>query len=312
VTAGTAAPDILLRIAERRRERLAEYRAGHPAAAAAPPPVSATTAAAPGSSIASAPRTAPLTASDNRFVAALARSGRAGSAGVHGAPGRPAIIAEVKMGSPRLGSLHGRIDPLRQARIYADHGAAALSVVVEPDFFHGGYELLADCCAASGLPAVAKDFVVDPLQLAWARQAGADAVLLIAALYEADELVRYAGLARGLGLAPLIETHDASDLALLAGERWELVGINNRDLRTFHVDLERSIALLPSLPSGALKIAESGIRDALDVALLADSGFDALLIGESLLLAENPAAKLRSLLGRRGAADAGDAGEAEA
>jgi indole-3-glycerol phosphate synthase len=314
VTAGTAAPDILLRIAERRRERLAEYRAGHPGAAAAAPPSTSAAAAArarPGSSAASAsPRMAPLTASDNRFLAALAHSGRAASAGVHGAPGRPAIIAEVKMGSPRLGSLHGRIDPRRQARIYADHGAAALSVVVEPDFFHGGYELLADCCAASGLPAVAKDFVVDPLQLVWARQAGADAVLLVAALYEAEELVRYAGLARGLGLAPLIETHDAADLALLAGERWELVGINNRDLRTFHVDLERAIALLPSLPSGALKVAESGIRDALDVVLLADSGFDALLIGEALLLAEDPAAKLRSLLGGRAAADAADAAEA--
>jgi indole-3-glycerol phosphate synthase len=152
--------------------------------------------------------------------------------------------------------------------------------------------------------------VVDPLQLVWARQAGADAVLLVAALYEAEELVRYAGLARGLGLAPLIETHDAADLALLAGERWELVGINNRDLRTFHVDLERAIALLPSLPSGALKVAESGIRDALDVVLLADSGFDALLIGEALLLAEDPAAKLRSLLGGRAAADAADAAEA--
>ena len=193
--------------------------------------------------------------------------------------------------------MQGRVDPIAQARIYADNGAAALSVVVEPDFFFGSYDLLARCRAASGLPAVAKDFVVDPLQLVWARRAGADAVLLIAALYEPDELVRYARLARGLGLAPLIETHDAADLGLLAGEAWELVGVNNRDLRTFAVDLERSIALLPLLPPGALKVAESGIRDALDVALLADSGFDALLIGESLLLAEDPAGQLRALLG---------------
>ncbi len=233
---------------------------------------------------------APLLPRDNPFLAALAHPPSAAL------PSAPAIIAEVKMGSPRLGSLIGRIDPVAQARVYAEHGAAALSVVVEPDSFYGSYQLLADCRAASGLPAIAKDFVVDPLQLAWARQAGADAVLLIAALYEPEELVRLAWLARGLGLAPLVEVHDAEDLALLDGQEWEAVGVNNRDLRTFEVDLERSIALLPSLPPAALKVAESGIRDARDVALLAASGFDALLIGESLLLAEDPAAHLRALL----------------
>ncbi|HEY0783041.1 MAG TPA: indole-3-glycerol-phosphate synthase TrpC, partial [Thermoanaerobaculia bacterium] len=98
-----------------------------------------------------------------------------------------------------------------------------------------------------------------------------------------------------LGLVPLVETHAADDLAKLYGEPWELVGINNRDLRTFEVDLDRSLALLPSLPDGALKVAESGLRDALDVILLRDNGFDAFLIGESLLLAKDPAAKLREL-----------------
>jgi indole-3-glycerol phosphate synthase len=297
-------PDLLRRIVERRRERLAEYRAGHPGLSveATPrPPEAAAPLAVPASP--AAPAATPLTPRDNRFLAALTHQAHSGSA-PPGSPRPPAIIAEVKMGSPRLGSLVGRIDPLAQARLYAEQGAAALSVVVEPDFFHGGYELLADCCAASGLPAIAKDFVVDPLQLAWAREAGADAVLLIAALYEPEELARYAWLARGLGLAPLVETHDAADLALLAGEPWELVGVNNRDLRTFAVDLERSIALLPSLPPGALKVAESGIRDALDVALLLDSGFDALLVGESLLLAADPAAQLRALLGRREGAEA--------
>ena len=228
-----------------------------------------------------------LSARDNAFLGALNRP----------QTGPPAIIAEVKLGSPRLGPLAGRVDPVAQARIYRDHGAAALSVVVEPDFFFGSYELLAACRAASGLPAIAKDFVVDPVQLAWARDAGADAVLLVAALLDAEELAHYAGLARGMGLAPLVETHDAEDLAKLAGFEWELVGINNRDLRTFDVDLERSVALLPSLPRGATRVAESGIRDALDLLWLRDSGFDAFLIGESLLLAEDPAAKLRQLLG---------------
>ncbi len=207
-----------------------------------------------------------------------------------------AVIAEVKMGSPRLGSLAGKVDPLRQARTYAEHGAAALSVVVEPDFFHGSYDLLAACREASGLPAVAKDFLVAPVQLRWAKEAGADAVLLIAALLTPEELRAYAAHARSLGLVPLVETHDAADVAKLAGAPWELVGVNNRDLRTFQVDLDRSASLLPSLPPEALKVAESGIRTHDDVSRLRAAGFDAFLIGESLLLADDPAALLEELL----------------
>ena len=303
-------PDILRRIVDRRRQRLAEHRAAHPEL----PPAAEMTAA---SDVAPPPLRTPR---DNPFLAALARPARAGWLGLAGLPGLPglddplsplaaeatlppAVIAEVKMGSPRLGSLHERVDPLAQARLYAPNGAAALSVVVEPDFFHGSYELLTACRAASGLPAIAKDFVVDPLQILWARQAGADAVLLIAALFAPEELASHAAYARSLGLVPLIETHDAGDVSRLAGESWELVGVNNRDLRTFDVDLERSIALLPSLPPEALKVAESGIRDGLDAALLIDSGFDALLIGESLLLAADPAAVLRGLLGLHEPAD---------
>ena len=259
-----SAPDILLRITERRRQRIAEVG---------------------GADASDWEEGEPRTPSNNAFLGHLKARRR-----------DPAIIAEVKMGSPRLGSLHGRVDPMAQARLYAENGAAALSVVVEPDFFHGGYDLLAACRAASGLPAIAKDFIVDPIQLTWARDAGADAILLIAALYEPEEMARYARLARGLGLVPLVETHDADDIAKLGGEPWEMVGINNRNLRTFDVDLENSIALLAGLPAEAVKVAESGIRDALDVALLSESGFDAFLIGETLLLAEDPAAKLRELL----------------
>lgn len=258
--------DILLRIAGQRRVRVAE--APEDAARAK-----------------DLPEGPPRTRSGNAFLGAL-RAPR----------GTAAIIAEVKMGSPRLGSLHGRVDPVAQARLYAENGAAALSVVVEPDFFHGGYDLLAACREASGLPAIAKDFVVDPVQLLWAKEAGADAVLLIASLLETEEMARYARLARGLGLVPLIETHDADDIGKLSGEPWELVGINNRDLRTFDVDLQNSISLLPGLPGEAVKVAESGIKDGLDVALLRESGFDAFLIGESLLLAPDPAERLRQLL----------------
>jgi indole-3-glycerol phosphate synthase len=207
-----------------------------------------------------------------------------------------AVVAEIKMGSPRLGSLQDRVDAVQQARLYAEHGAAALSVVVEPDFFYGSYELLERCREASGLPTLAKDFVVDRRQLAWARQAGADAVLLIAALYEAAELGRWAAEARDLGLVPLIETHDRADLAKLGQVRWELVGVNNRDLRTFEVSFERSLELARELPPGTLKIAESGISRPEDVRRLAGAGFDAFLVGESLLLASDPATQLRRLV----------------
>ena len=263
----SAPADILLRITARRRERLAE---------------------ATGGTALDLMAGVPLAPADNAFLGALAARRERGV---------PAIIAEVKMGSPRLGSLAGRLDPIAQAEIYATSGAAALSVVVEPDFFHGGYELLAACRQASGLPAIAKDFVVDPLQLVWAKEAGADAILLIAALYEPEELRRYAGLARGLSLVPLIETHSREDVGKLSGSAWELVGVNNRNLRTFEVDLGASIDLLPALPAAALKVAESGIDGRAAVDRLHGAGFDAFLVGESLLLAESPAAKLRELAG---------------
>ena len=223
--------------------------------------------------------------SNNRFTRALTRkSGKA-------------VIAEIKMGSPSMGSLEGTFDPIEQARAYGDSGAAALSVVVEPDFFFGSYELLAHCARASGLPAIAKDFVVDPLQLRWARRAGASAVLLIAALYTPQELHAYARLARRHDLVPLIETHDEADLAKLDGREWEIVGVNNRNLRTFGVSLGTSERLFPLLPEVSVKVAESGIHVAADRQRLTDAGFDAFLIGESLLKSGDPRAKLRELLG---------------
>jgi indole-3-glycerol phosphate synthase len=224
-------------------------------------------------------------AAANPFVAALAaRRGRA-------------VIAEVKMGSPRLGSLAGKFDPEKQAAAYAAAGASALSVVVEPDYFFGSYELLAACKAACGLPAIAKEFVVDLRQLDWAVAAGADAILLVAALYSSAELRGWAEASRARGLVPLVETHDRSDLDLLSGAEWEMVGVNNRDLRTFAVDLAHSIAMRPQLPAGALTVAESGIATRADVERLQAAGFDAFLVGESLLLADDAAAKLGELFG---------------
>jgi indole-3-glycerol phosphate synthase len=260
-------PDLLRRIVERRREK-------YPSSAAPPLPPPSTESFSVFAS----------RGSENPFVAALAA--RRGGA----------VIAEVKMGSPRLGSLAGRVDPERQARVYADGGAAALSVVVEPDFFFGSYELLSRCKTASGLPAIAKEFVVSERQLDEARAAGADAFLLIAALYDASELAAWAAAARARGLAPLVEAHDESDLARLAGGEWEMVGVNNRDLRTFDVDFERAARMAARFPAGALRVAESGIATRADRLELASAGYDAFLIGESLLLAPDPAAKLAELL----------------
>jgi indole-3-glycerol phosphate synthase len=189
------------------------------------------------------------------------------------------------------------VDPERQAELYARNGAAALSVVVEPDHFFGSYDLLARCRNASGLPVLAKDFVVDPRQLEWARLAGADAVLLIAAIFSDLSLRVLAAAARAMGLVPLIETHGPADMDLLVGTDWEVVGINNRDLRTFDVDLERSMAWVGSLPEDAVKVAESGLSRPEQLDTLLGAGFDAFLIGERLLLADDPGAALRMLVG---------------
>ena len=265
----TAAAGILLEISATRRERLGGEKP-----------------AAPTREAFSLPDGAPLQDHGrNAFCAAL-RELRGN-----------AVIAEVKMGSPKLGSLVGRFEPEELAVTYAKNGAAALSVVVEPDYFFGSYELLARCRDASGLPTIAKDFLVTPQQLEWAREAGADAVLLIASLLGLEELRSYADAAREMGLAPLVETHSREDLAKLADGDWELVGVNNRDLRTFSVDLEHSIGLQPELPVEALKIGESGIRHRADVVQLSDGGFDAFLVGEILVQADDAGAKLRELLG---------------
>ncbi len=208
-----------------------------------------------------------------------------------------AVIAEVKLGSPRLGDLTGRYVPEEQAETYAQNGAAALSVVVEPDFFFGSYDLLRRCQEASGLPTIAKDFVVGDRQLDEAAEAGASALLLIAALYERAELERLVAETRARNIVPLVETHEPSDLEMIAGLELELVGINNRDLRTFDVNLEHSLELAPRVPGSALKVAESGILSRADVERLAAGGFDAFLIGESLVTASDPGARLRELLG---------------
>ena len=217
------------------------------------------------------------------------------AAGLHG-PGL-ACIAEIKRRSPSKGNLDAGLQPEVIAKEYAQGGAAALSVLTEADFFGGSPEDLATARRASGLPVLRKDFTVQEADVADARRMGADAVLLIVAALSDDELRRFAARADQLGLAALVEVHDEAELAraLHAGAR--IVGVNQRDLRTFAVDHDRACALAAQIPSGVLAVAESGIRDGQDARRLAEAGYDAVLVGESLVCAADRGAAVRALSG---------------
>jgi indole-3-glycerol phosphate synthase/phosphoribosylanthranilate isomerase len=240
------------------------------------------------------PRLVPAFPSEgSRFVSALTAGGAASG------PFRPSVIAEIKHRSPSAGSIlenaGARLAPV--ARAYRRGGAAAISVVVEQDFFGGDPSWLPAVKAASGLPVLMKDFVVDEIQLDFALSLGADAVLLIVAAVDDAALSRLHAAARDRGLAVLVEAHDETEIrrALAAGA--EIVGINARDLRTFAVDLPRMARMGAFLPDGAVRVAESGIHSRADVEGLAAAGFGAFLVGESLLRAEDPARELRRLRG---------------
>ena len=206
-------------------------------------------------------------------------------------------IAEIKRRSPSKGVLSPDLQPEVVAKEYVAGGAACLSVLTDADFFGGAPGDLVAARHASGLPVLRKDFTVQEADVADARLMGADAVLLIAAALEDDELRRFAALADELGLAALVEVHDAPELAraLAAGAR--LVGVNQRDLHTFAVDHDRACALAAAIPADVTAVAESGIRDADDARRLADAGYDAILVGETLVRAEDRAATVRTLVG---------------
>jgi indole-3-glycerol phosphate synthase len=210
----------------------------------------------------------------------------------------PAIIAELKRRSPSKGEIRADFDPVTCARAYADGGAAALSVLTDERFFGGQLEYLEKVRAAVPLPLLRKDFVIDARQVDEARVAGADAVLLIAAALAPAELRALSARARALDLDALVEVHDEAelDVALEAGAA--LVGINNRDLRTFATDLAVTERLAPRIPRDVLVVAESGIFDPRDVARLARAGAHAFLVGESLMRQSDLASALRTL--RRG------------
>ena len=261
---GALAGSVLERILVRTRERVAVERAGRGRA--------------------ELERAARAAAPARPFAEALSR------------PGRVNVIAEHKRRSPSRGAIREDLAPAEVARGYQAAGAAALSVLTDEEFFGGCLGHLAEAREATGLAVLRKDFVVDPYQVWQARAAGADAVLLIVAALADSELRELLALAAEVGLAALVEVHDAGELAraLAAGAR--LVGVNNRDLRTLVVSLDTSLALAPAIPDQVVAVAESGIRTGADLRRLREAGFDAFLVGESLMSARDPGAALRDLL----------------
>jgi indole-3-glycerol phosphate synthase len=209
----------------------------------------------------------------------------------------PRLIAEIKRVSPAKGELNVGLSPATMARTYEGGGAHALSVLTDERFFHGSDDDLAEARGAVALPVLRKDFVISPYQVYEARALGADAVLLIAALLPPAKLIELHALATGLGLAALVEVHDRSEVepALAAGAT--LVGINNRNLATFAVDLAATEAVCPLLPAGVTVVSESGIATASDVRRAVTAGASAILVGEALVTAADPAARIGQLLG---------------
>ena len=208
---------------------------------------------------------------------------------------RTAIIAEIKRATPSRGPLDLDLDPRRLAAAYRDGGAAAISVLTEPDRFKGSLEDL-DAAREAGLPVLRKDFIVDPWQVFEARACGADAVLLIVRI-NGDEFETLIKTTASLGMDALVEVYDEKDLARAAAAGASLIGVNHRDLETFEVDPGRTRRLSPLLPRDATLIALSGVTTRAEVEDLAAAGAHAVLVGESLVTAGDPAAKLRELRG---------------
>ncbi|HWX73804.1 MAG TPA: indole-3-glycerol phosphate synthase TrpC [Solirubrobacteraceae bacterium] len=214
------------------------------------------------------------------------------------------VIAEFKRRSPSAGTLREGAQAGQIARAYERGGASALSVLTEGPNFDGSLEDLRLARAASALPILRKDFILDPYQLYEARAAGADAVLLIVAALEPGELRALHEHARELGLDVLVEVHDSRELAAALEIGADLLGINNRDLRDFSIDVERTSRLAREVPPGVRIVSESGIASAAQLAALAGQGVDAVLVGELLMRAADPEAALRELLGANSAARA--------
>ncbi len=258
--------DILSKILRRKAEEVAVRRAQVPVAELA--------------------RRIEAAAAPRGFVAAIER---------RIAGGQAAVIAEIKKASPSKGLLRADFRPAEIAQSYARAGAACLSVLTDIDFFQGADEYLRAARAACALPVLRKDFTVDPYQVHEARALGADAILLIAAALDDAVLGELAGLAGSLGLDVLVEVHDAAELERALRLGTTLIGINNRNLRSFETRLETTLELLARIPADRIVVTESGIHTPADVARMRAAGVHAFLVGEAFMRAPDPGAKLTEL-----------------
>jgi len=213
------------------------------------------------------------------------------------AAGGAAVIAEIKKASPSKGVLRERFEPAAIAASYARHGAACLSVLTDAQFFQGRLADLEQARAACPLPVLRKDFVIDGYQVHEARAAGADCILLIAAALEIKLMLELEALARELGLAVLVEVHDAAELERALQLRTRLIGINNRNLQTFETRLDTTLALLPDVPPERLVVTESGILRPGDVTRMRAANVGCFLVGEAFMRADDPGLELERLFG---------------
>ena len=208
---------------------------------------------------------------------------------------RPAVIAEIKKASPSRGVLREQFDPAGIARSYERAGAACLSVLTDREFFQGAAEHLVAARAACALPVLRKDFVLEPYQVFESRALGADCILLIVACLSPDEMAELEQAAMALDMAVLVEVHDADELEAAAKLETPLIGINNRNLRTFETRLDTTLALLPRVPHGRIVVTESGILAIADVQRMRGAGVATFLVGEAFMRAADPGAALREL-----------------
>lgn len=261
-----SAADILLRIVSRKREEIEARRAATP--------------------LENLQRQAAEADPVRGFIAALNRTVAAGDA---------AVIAEIKKASPSKGVMRENFDPVEIARSYEAGGASCLSVLTDRDFFQGHEDYLVAARAACSLPVIRKDFVVDPYQVVESRAIGADCILLIVAALDDDNLRELHDLAVENGMDVLIEVHDRTELERAMRLEPGLIGINNRDLRTFDTTLDTTLDLLDAVPSGCLVVTESGIHSRDDVARMRDHDVHAFLVGEAFMRVPDPGTGLKEL-----------------